>query len=412
MVMFALMLTVLVGFTSLAVEVGRWYLAKAELSKAVDAAALAAANNISNPYVSVPTLAVDFGKENFSYGYLGTPGQGKTGAVNFVVTQPKVNQFKVTGTVSVFPIFSALFGTQNTALGSSGTAQKNQVQIMMILDRSGSMSGTPIADLRSGALSFLSFFDDTQTEDEMGLITYNQFASVGTPLQHNFVSPMTTQINALTATGTTNIEDALDQADGPLGFPDQTGLPGDQRVQQFIVFFTDGQANKFRGTFSTSTYNGGNPFDAVPFTDGTLLNPKNGSTLSGVSALPTGDGKPIGTTSCGGGQLRTTRWHVFSSHHLFPGYPVPGYSAEYCGIPQSALSTWWISTAKNMAIDHAQELRNKGIHIYTIGLGGVDRTFLGQVASGPEYEYYAPTPAQLEALFNAVAKEIKLRLVE
>jgi hypothetical protein len=68
-----------------------------------------------------------------------------------------------------------------------------------------------------------------------------------------------------------------------------------------------------------------------------------------------------------------------------------------------------------MAIDHAQELKDKGIKIYIIGLegnGGVDKGFLGQVASGPGYEYYAPTPAELEGIFNAIAKDIKLRLVQ
>jgi hypothetical protein len=64
-----------------------------------------------------------------------------------------------------------------------------------------------------------------------------------------------------------------------------------------------------------------------------------------------------------------------------------------------------------MAIDHAQELKDKNIKIFIIGLGNVDKTFLGQVASGPTYEYYAPTSDQLEAIFKQIAKEIKLRLV-
>jgi hypothetical protein len=289
---------------------------------------------------------------------------------------------------------------------------------MMILDRSGSMSGTPIAALKSGALSFLSFFDDTQTEDEMGLITYDHAVTVNYALNHNFVTPMTNAINGLSGTGSTNIEEALDRADGPQGFTDQTNIPGDQRVQQFVVFFTDGQANTFRYLFTRNgvTYDALGYFNAL--NSGTqwynqLFNPNVTGTLQsiGIPVLPTGDGLPIGTTKCG--QLTTTRWLIFSTHHTMLGHPVRGYSAQYCSIPATALNSNWIwSTAAAMAIDHATELKNKYIRIYTIGLGGVNTTFLGQVASGPEYEYYAPTPAQLEALFNAVAKEIKLRLVE
>jgi hypothetical protein len=103
-----------------------------------------------------------------------------------------------------------------------------------------------------------------------------------------------------------------------------------------------------------------------------------------------------------------TKWHVFSD------YPVPGYSAEYCGIPRSALPySWFSNTATQKAIKHAQELKDKGIRIYTIGLGGVDETFLQQIASEPvsEYYYYTPTSDQLEAIFNTIAQQIKLRLV-
>jgi len=425
LVMFALLLTMLVGFTSLAVEVGRWYLVRAELSKAVDAAALTAAQNISNPHYNNLTLGEQFGLENFPVGYLGTPGEGKNGAVNLTVERVRINgvdttQFQAKGSVSVFPIFSALFGINTVVTGSSGVAQKNEVEIMMILDRSNSMGGDPIDALKSGALSFLSFFEDTQADDRMGLITYREVVSVDCPCQTNFVSCMEQRIYHIHAGGTTNIEDALDQADGPQGFTDQTGIPGDQRVRQFVIFFTDGLANKFRGKF---TYMGGKPFDAVPFTDGTLHDPITGSTLSGVSALPTGDGdgKEDATTSplCTGcASCHNTKWHVFSDRHVFHDYPVPGYGAEYCGIPQSALTLtgWWGSTARGMAIEHAQELKDKyglnnGIIIYTIGLGSVDKDFLGQVASGPKYEYYTPTPDQLEAIFNAIAQEIKLRLV-
>jgi len=64
-----------------------------------------------------------------------------------------------------------------------------------------------------------------------------------------------------------------------------------------------------------------------------------------------------------------------------------------------------------MALDHARALKNKGIKIFVIGLGDVDEAFLGQIASGPTYEFYAPTSDELEAIFKKIAKEIKLRLV-
>ena len=44
-----LSLVVIFAFVALGVEVGKWYIVRAELSKTVDAASLLAAKNISNP---------------------------------------------------------------------------------------------------------------------------------------------------------------------------------------------------------------------------------------------------------------------------------------------------------------------------------------------------------------------------
>ncbi len=65
-----------------------------------------------------------------------------------------------------------------------------------------------------------------------------------------------------------------------------------------------------------------------------------------------------------------------------------------------------------MAIDHASALKARGIKIYAIGLGNVDTTFLGSVASGSDYVHITPNSSELEAIFKKIAKEIKLRLVQ
>lgn len=438
MVMFALMLTVLVGFTSLAVEVGRWYLVKAELSKAVDAAALTAAKNLSNPNVTLVDLAQEFGFENFPVGYLGTPGEGD-GAVHLDVTRVQTdagvdtNQFRVNGTVSVFPIFSTLFGINTVQTGSSGVAQRKDVEIILVLDRSGSMwggtPGSPMYDLKSAAQSFMDFFKETQDDDRMGLISFATGVTVDHALSTNFFDEMSSQIEYInvgrtSSDCTTNAEDAIDQAGGPQGFTDQALVPGDL---QFLIFFTDGQANTFRDTFTSNgiAYDAAAAIETVLYNPtggryGKLYDPKTGGILSSVLPFPTGDGRPNDTSSCpscGASCHFNTRWNVFSA------YPVPGYSAEsypaYCGIPRSALTYdgWFSPTATQMAIKHAQELKDKGIRIYVIGLGGVDETsflFLKQIASEPvsEYYHYTPTSAQLKPIFTTIAQNIKLRLVK
>ena len=140
MVIFALMLLVLLGFTALGIEAGRWYLVRAELAKGVDAAALVAAKNISNPFVNPKTLAEEFGKENFQAGYIGTPGSG-TGEVRFNATLVESDKVHVTGNVNATAVLAQLFGVTTIPVSAESMAQKKEVEIMMILDRSGSMDG-------------------------------------------------------------------------------------------------------------------------------------------------------------------------------------------------------------------------------------------------------------------------------
>lgn len=408
LVTFAILLVALLGFAALATEAGRWYLVRSELSKAVDAAAMAGAKNISNPFVTVDTLAQEVGDENFPAGQLGTPSSGE-GSISFTTTVPETNKVQVVGRVSAIAILARLFGIERVASRSSGVAQKKEVEIIMVLDRSGSMAGTPLANLKTAAKSFLDFFEETQDEDKVGLITYSTGVRVDFPLGSNFVAPMKAKIDVMTipilGDRDTNMEDAIDRADGLGGFTDQTGLPGDQRKQQFMIFFSDGKANAFRGNFTRDgiTYDAvvPDPYD-VDWNQG-LHNPNTGNPI-GVDFKPTGDGKPAATSKC---LVLNTKWYVFVDRPV-PGYPDP----ESCNIPNNTLQNYVMNTAKQMTIEHAQELKDKYVKIYTIGLGSVDKSILSAIASGPQFEYYAPTSGDLQAIFNTIAKEIKLRLVE
>jgi hypothetical protein len=105
---------------------------------------------------------------------------------------------------------------------------------------------------------------------------------------------------------------------------------------------------------------------------------------------------------------QSTLWNVFT---VTP--PVTGYTAGQC-LNDNVLGTYICTQASGMALQHAQELKAKGIKIYTIGLGSsseIDPAYLRSLSSGDGFTYIAPTSADLEAVFNKIAKDIKLRLV-
>jgi|WetSurMetagenome_2_1015567.scaffolds.fasta_scaffold58273_2 Flp pilus assembly protein TadG len=419
MIIFALMLLVILGFTALGVEAGRWYLVRAELAKGVDAAALVAARNISNPYVSPTVLAEEFGVENFHAGYIGTPGAG-AGTVKFTATMVESDKVRVAGRVQATAILAKLFGVTTIPVSAVSMAQKKDVEIMMILDRTGSMTGEKIKSLKSAAKSFLDFFEDTQDRDRLGLISYSYEVKVNQPLQTESVGPMKAAINGMCPSdycvGATNMEDAYDQANGPKSFTDQTGVPGDKRLQQFVVFFSDGMPTAFRGKFRRD----GKEYDGVASHTGTckentsgtvsptLRDPITGDDLN-VTALDTGDGKTPGGSLCAGS---TTKWYVFEK------IPLANYSAEHCYIPREKLqggNGYFCKTARQLTLEYAKVLKDRGIKIYVIGLGTdeeIDKDFLKALSSGADYTYITPNSKELESIFNKIAKDIKLRLVQ
>ncbi len=347
------------------------------------------------------------------------------------------DKISVTGNVNATAILARIFGIDTIPVAATGVAQKKEVEIMMILDRSGSMAGTKMTALKNASKGFLDFFAETQDKDKVGLISFATTAGTnGLPdraLGTNFVSPMKTAINNMTAVGATNAEDAVDMADGTGGFTDQTGVPGDRRIQQFVVFFSDGMPTALRDQFKYSNSN----YDGVVYGQGTsgrancrtsdypymsvadvLTRPNGSGTYSGVNPATTGDGKATSgsnRTVCTSGWTRylNTKWYLFETT-LVPRSGGGTWPAEQCSIPMRDLLPYFCGRARQLALNNAQVLKDKGIKVYVIGLGSssdIDPAYLRSLSSGTDFTFIAPTSADLEAIFNKIAKDIKLRLV-
>ena len=404
----ALLIVVLLCFLALGMDAGLWFVVRAELSKTVDASALEGAKNLSNPHVDPVTLAGEFAAANFPNGYLGTSTAG-AGGVGFTAQLIGTDKIQVNGRAGAAPVLAQVIGVRQVPISSVSQAQKRPVEIMMLLDRSLSMNGRPFSDLKTAAKSFLDFFTESQAQDKVGLISFATSVIVARPLGINYVTPMKNAIDGMESKGGTNLEDGLDQCDGAQGFTNQAGVPSDRRVQQFLVVFTDGHPTAFRGTFKQK----GKPYDAVACVSANCESGDGGSTWGdlcspsaenwfGIDPSATGDG--VATSVCRS-KKNSTRWYVFDQH------PVPGYGATASCIPDVDLHDHVCDLATTFALQHAQELKDEGVTIYAIGLGDADTRFLGQIASSPSLVYYAPSSDQLQAIFQRIAQEIKLRLV-
>jgi Ca-activated chloride channel family protein len=116
----------------------------------------------------------------------------------------------------------------------------NPTDIVLVLDRSGSIAGTPLANMKAGANTFIDIIEEATdgTKDgvigsgsRIGVVSFADTALVNAQLITS-VTTLKNAVNALTAGGLTNHADAFSKA-AQLFDPNSSN-------QKVIVLFTDG----------------------------------------------------------------------------------------------------------------------------------------------------------------------------
>ena len=127
------------------------------------------------------------------------------------------------------------------ALSASPDITSNPTDIVLILDRSGSMAGSPLANLKSGAKKFIDIIDEAtdNTQDgqigsgsRIGIVSFADTAVQNTQLITS-VDTLKAAVDSLTAGGSTNHADAFAKA-AALFDPNSTNA-------KVMVMFTDGK---------------------------------------------------------------------------------------------------------------------------------------------------------------------------
>src|SRR3989442_1764848 len=178
MVYMAVALTALLLFSGVAIDSGRAYLVKAQLSKAVDGAALAAARNLNSGDPKGEATRVF--KANFPLGYLGTSAVTDPASdPNFfsLTTIPAsgLNVVTVKASATLPTTFMQLANFHDVTVGSSGEATRRMVDLSLVLDVSSSI-GSKWAAVRDAVRTFVNAFD--KNTDRVALVTYGDGAKV------------------------------------------------------------------------------------------------------------------------------------------------------------------------------------------------------------------------------------------
>jgi Mg-chelatase subunit ChlD len=425
--MLAMVVLPLVG---LSIDGGIVYFAHARLVAAVDAAALAGARSLnvglefSDQKANAELTAMNYFNANFPAGMLNTTLNAKNPPQALASeSADHLRTVQVQGSLDVGLYFLRLLGSQTATISASASSSRRDVNLVLALDRSGSMVGV-CETMKSDAEAFVANW--TNGRDTVGLVTFMGNAGVDYPSTKFFKSQtpsLTDILKTLECGNETGSAQALSLAHQQIM---SVAEPGALNV---IVFFTDGEPNGYTAGPATSgaapgfpvitgkTCNGGKPVAGYVARGGGIYAPAPQPISSTAAPLLPG---------CEAGSFNT----LAQTFAYIPQQDAYGNSAfGYAFVPTDGQGQITFSNfsdqnsdaiSKNAADDAALKIRQDGIFVLTIGLdgdGGVDGTLLKRLANDPgspiysstqpvgKY-YYSPNAGQLGSIFNSIAAEI------
>lgn len=169
-------------------------------------------------------------------------GSIDTGIVRFTITYPDTNQKdEKTSTYQSksCTLISKNLMTQSvqTTATASATCGNVTTDIMLIIDRSGSMSqANKLIEAKNAAKNFIDVVSNQESTTRVGLVSFSTNSKLNNKLTTDY-SAVKNSIDSLTASGYTCQECGIAEANKEIA---SNGRPG---VKKVVVMLTDGQAN-------------------------------------------------------------------------------------------------------------------------------------------------------------------------
>jgi hypothetical protein len=370
----------IIGAGGLAVDLGRGYLRQIRISRAVDAAAIAAASAVRQGQ----TVAEQQGRAVAALNGI-TDGQNDvTFSLSFDLSAQGETTVAAQATQPLPTTLMRIMGWEEMDIGASAVAAVPPVDLSLVLDQSGSLAREGAwDDLQGAVIEFLGNFSDVI--DQFSLTHFQVRADTPISMTDFFTTPMTTEIQNMVSAGDTNTGEGL-----RLGM-EQMQLPVLRpRSRKVLVFFTDGRPTAFRNII-----NGRDRVMAVSvYQTGRVRGYFNNPDQLSMDNLARADGCR-NVSSCFGWRENAVR-----------------------------------NEARRKGLQMADQIRSQGVLLYTIGLGDPDASdpivqpdldYLRQLANedgitNPAQPkgrmYFAPSPDVLGEVFRQLARDLLVRLAQ
>ena len=172
---FAILLPILIGGTGLALDVGESTHVRQRLCSALDASVLAGASSSMDDDEIEDTINEYF-DENYPDDAIGVSSDLDVDVGDNEVTASVTADYETR--------FMRILGRETITIGCSTTVQRNVkgLEVVMVLDNTGSMGGSNIASLKTSATNLVNILFDTVTDPEdvrIGLVPYSVSVNVG-----------------------------------------------------------------------------------------------------------------------------------------------------------------------------------------------------------------------------------------
>jgi Flp pilus assembly protein TadG len=464
------MMVIAIPMMGLAIDATVLYVVKSRLQGAVDGAALAATKALAHgtddatQIASAKAAAATYVMLNYPASYFFTTNVTVSQATDVTVDESVAHQrtVSVTAHVAVPTLFMRWLSFTNTNVNALAATVRRDVNIAMVVDRSGSLAASGSCDaVKQAAINFVNKFSDGR--DNIALVTFAASTHVDFPIANNFKSattPVTTMLGNIVCAGSTSSAMGL-----WMGYDELVNL-NQAAALNVLLFFTDGKptgVNVNMPLLSTSpctaahagpprwinglynTFTNANQYFGIlnPVNSGTVINGDNNPTPdanTGANCNYMVNGNTDTSDFAGVPQI-----DVFGDN-LNNGYQPIVLNGSYISLADSTSAA---SMAMNGADDAATRIRNgtsvctnapspttgctnllthagsmSSIIIYSIGLGNaaypLSPDLLLRVSNDPASTIYdntkpagayypAPGSADIDAAFAKVAAEI-LRL--